>query len=180
MKFIKDVDTGEIFPIPDDTEEQINEKMPTLYKDEITPKIKVDYSGIDGVNDLMLQMSHELEEEKERKTVYHKFPFAKIISTIAICSVLIIGCVFGVRYVSNIDFESNPISIEASVDNASDILIDSSSENTITNSVDISKNESQIDSNFIIWSSIKILLAISIGLCIILGTVYMVKFIRSL
>lgn len=124
MKFIKDVDTGEVFPVPDNVEEQINDEMSTLYKDNAVPIMKADYSGVDGVNDLMLQMANELEEEKERKTVYHKFPFAKIITTVAVCAMIIVSCAFGVHYVSSINFVPTSISAE----NSSEILSDKSTE----------------------------------------------------
>ena len=39
MKFIEDVDTGELIAVPDDAEDQIYDKMPTLYKDD-TPNVK--------------------------------------------------------------------------------------------------------------------------------------------
>lgn len=143
MKFIKDVDTGEIFPVSDDVEEQINDEMPALYKDEITPTMKVNYSGIDGVNDLILQMSHELEEEKERKTVYHRFPFVKIVSALAVCAVLVVGCVFGIRYVSSIDFKTDTITVESPTADFYKSSINESSERTITDDSDSSEDESQ-------------------------------------
>lgn len=57
-------------------------------------------------------MQDELKEEKGKKTVYHKFPFVKIISAVAICAALVVGCVLGIRYVSSIDFKTEPIKIE--------------------------------------------------------------------
>lgn len=142
MKFIKDVDTGEIFPVPDNVEEQINDEMPTLYKDDAVPIMKVDYSGVDGVNDLMLQMTNELEEE-ERKTVYHKFPFAKIIATIAACVVLVISCTFGIRYILSTDFKTISISTETSNETSSEISTGKSMENSAIDVGESSKEETQ-------------------------------------
>lgn len=115
MKFIEDVDTGEIIPVPDDAEDQIYDEMPTLYKDETTDVAKEKYK-VDSVSanlvDVIFNLQDELKEEKGKKTVYHKFPFVKIISAVAICAALVVGCVLGVRYVSSIDFKTEPIIIE--------------------------------------------------------------------
>lgn len=156
MKFIKDVIPARFFPVPDDVEEQIKDEMPALYKDEITPTMKVNYSGIDGVNDLILQMSHELEDEKDHKTVYHKFPFVKIVSALAVCAVLVVGCVFGVRYVSSIDFKTDTITVEAPAADFYESSVDESSKRPITDDSDSSEDESQdnIDisfSNALLW-----------------------------
>lgn len=168
MKFIKDVDTGEIFPVSDDVEEQINDEMPALYKDEITPTMKVNYSGIDGVNDLILQMSHELEEEKDRKTVYHKFPFVKIVSALAVCAVLVVGCVFGIRYVSSIDFKTDTITVEAPAADFYESSVDEPSERPINDDSDSSEEESQdnIDISFLnalLWSGTILSVLLGIG-----------------
>lgn len=115
MKFIEDVDTGELIPVPDDAEDQIYDEMPTLYKDDTADvakdKYKVD-SGSANLVDVIFNLQDELKEEKGKKTVYHKFPFVKIISAVAICAALVVGCVLGVRYVSSIDFKTEPIIIE--------------------------------------------------------------------
>lgn len=109
MKFIKDVDSGEIFPIDDNIEQNI--EVPAFMKDDF-PEMKVDYSGENGANDIILDLSHQLREEKNSKTVYHKFPILKILFAFIITAVIVVCCVFGVRFANSVNFE--PITIEYS------------------------------------------------------------------
>ena len=107
MKYIKDVDSGEIFPIEDNNEQNI--EVPAFMKDDF-PELKVDYSGENGANDIILDLSQQLKEEKNSKTVYHKFPIIKILCAVMITAVIVVGGVFGVRFATSVDFE--PIKIE--------------------------------------------------------------------
>lgn len=109
MKFIKDVDSGEIFPIADDFEQNID--IPAFVDDKF-PEMKVDYSGKDGANDIILDLSHQLQDEKNSKTVYHKFPIMKILLAVMVSMVVVVVGVFGVRFVNSVNFE--PVTIEYS------------------------------------------------------------------
>ena len=173
MKLIEDVDTGELIPVPDDAEDQIYDEMPTLYKDEpadvTKDKYKVD-SGSANLVDVIFNLQDELKEEKGRKTVYHKFPFVKIISAVAICAALVIGCVLGVRYVSSIDFKTEPIIIEtpaADYSESSDNEIsDETNEDTAedTPSSEDEKQDEYADTIFFLSATLSALVVIPFGI----------------
>lgn len=173
MKFIEDVDTGELIPVPDDAEDQIYDEMPTLYKDEpadvAKDKYKVD-SGSANLVDVIFNLQDELKEEKGKKTVYHKFPFVKIISAVAICATLVVGCVLGIRYVSSIDFKTEPIKIETPAADYSERSDNEISEKTNddtaedTPSSEDEKRDEYIDNIFFLSSTLVTLFAISFGI----------------
>lgn len=106
MKYFKDVDTGELFPVEDDIEQNID--IPAFVKDDF-PELKVNYSGEGGVNDIIADLSHQLIDEKNSKTVYHKFPIMKILLAIIVSVVVVVVGVFGVRFATSVNFE--PITI---------------------------------------------------------------------
>ena len=106
MKYIEDVDTGELFPVEDDIEKNID--IPAFVKDDF-PELKVNYSGEGGVNDIIADLSHQLIDEKNNKTVYHKFPIMKILFAIVVSVVVLVVGVFGVRFATSVNFE--PITI---------------------------------------------------------------------
>lgn len=106
MKYIKDVDTGEIFPVEDEAEQEI--EIPAFVKDDF-PELKVNYSGEGGVNDIIADLSHQLIDEKNNKTVYHKFPIMKILCAVIVTAVVVVIGVFGVRFATSVNFE--PITI---------------------------------------------------------------------
>lgn len=106
MKYIKDVDTGEIFPVEDEAEQKI--EIPAFVKDDF-PELKVNYSGEGGVNDIIADLSHQLIDEKNNKTVYHKFPIMKILCAVIVTAVVVVIGVFGVRFATSVNFE--PITI---------------------------------------------------------------------
>lgn len=107
MKYIEDIDTGEIFPVEDEAEQEI--EIPAFVKDDF-PEMKVNYSGENGANDIILDLSHQLKEEKSSKTVYHKFPMMKILCAVIVTAVVVVVGVFGVRFATSVNFE--PITIE--------------------------------------------------------------------
>ena len=106
MKYIEDVDTGKIFPVEDEAEQEI--EIPAFVKDDF-PEMKVNYSGENGANDIILDLSHQLKEEKNSKTVYHKFPIMKILCAVIVTAVVVVVGVFGVRFATSVNFE--PITI---------------------------------------------------------------------
>lgn len=106
MKYYEDVDTGELFPVDDDIEQNI--EIPAFVKDDF-PEMKVNYSGENGANDIILDLSHQLKEEKNSKTVYHKFPIMKILLAVVVSVVVVVVGVFGVRFATSVNFE--PITI---------------------------------------------------------------------
>lgn len=106
MKYFEDVDTGEFFPVEDDIDQNI--EIPAFVKDDF-PEMKVNYSGENGANDIILDLSHQLKEEKNSKTVYHKFPIMKILLAIVVSVVVLVVGVFGVRFATSVNFE--PITI---------------------------------------------------------------------
>ena len=106
MKYIEDVDTGEIFPVEDEAEKEI--EIPAFVKDDF-PEMKVNYSGENGANDIILDLSQQLKEEKSSKTVYHKFPMMKILCAVIVTAVVVVVGVFGVRFATSVNFE--PITI---------------------------------------------------------------------
>lgn len=106
MKYIEDVDTGELFPVEDDIEQNID--TPAFVKDDF-PELKVNYSGEGGVNDIIADLSHQLIYEKNSKTVYHKFPIMKILLAVVVSVVVVVVGVFGVRFATSVNFE--PITI---------------------------------------------------------------------
>lgn len=106
MRYYEDVDTGELFPVDDDIEHNI--EIPAFVKDDF-PDMKVNYSGENGANDIILDLSHQLKEEKNSKTVYHKFPLMKILLAVVVSVVVVVVGVFGVRFATSVSFE--PITI---------------------------------------------------------------------
>ena len=139
MKFIKDVDSGEIFPIDDNIEQNI--EIPAFMNDDF-PEMKVDYSGENGANDIILDLSHQLREEKNSKTVYHKFPIMKIVFAFIISAFVLVACVFGVRFATSVNFE--PITIEYS-DNSSTFSDDGQLEEEEQYEDDKSQNDNSND-----------------------------------
>ena len=73
------------------------------------PELKVNYSGEGGVNDIIADLSHQLIDEKNNKTVYHKFPIMKILCAVIVTAVVVVIGVFGVRFATSVNFE--PITI---------------------------------------------------------------------
>ena len=106
MKYFEDVDTGELFPVEDDIEQNID--IPAFVKDDF-PELKINYSGEGGVNDIIADLSHQLIDEKNSKTVYHKFPIMKILLAVVVSVVVLVVGVFGVRFATSVNFE--PITI---------------------------------------------------------------------
>lgn len=49
MKFIEDVDTGELIPIPDNSEEEAINNIPGFVKDDF-PALKVNYDWASVIN----------------------------------------------------------------------------------------------------------------------------------
>ena len=111
MRFIKDVDTGELIPISNDSEEESFNNIPGYVKDDF-PEIKADYGG---VNDIVLDLTNQLKAEKESKTVIHKhkFPVLKIIASALVVGAVVVGGFFGVRFVSSIEFITDPVVINS-------------------------------------------------------------------
>lgn len=116
MRFIKDVDTGELIPISNDSEEEAFNNIPGYVKDDF-PEIKSDYCG---VNDIVLDLTNQLKAEKESKTVIHKhkFPVLKIIAAALVVGTVVVGCFFGVRFVSSIEFITDPVVINSESESA--------------------------------------------------------------
>lgn len=106
MKYIEDVDTGELFPVEDEAEQEI--EIPAFVKDDF-PEMKVNYSGENGANDIIIDLAHQLKDEKNSKTVYHKFPIIKILCAVIVATVVVVVGVFGVRFATSVQFE--PITI---------------------------------------------------------------------
>ena len=152
MKFIKDVDSGEIFPIADDYEQNID--IPVFVDDKF-PEMKVDYSGKDGANDIILDLSHQLQDEKNSKTVYHKFPIIKILLAVMVSMVVAIVGVFGVRFVNSINIE--PITIEYSKNTEYSEIINNSDE---TNEEEQQNDESNSDPKSLLESRLSSLSSI--------------------
>lgn len=165
MKYIKDVDTGEIFPVEDEAEQEI--EIPAFVKDDF-PEMKVNYSGENGANDIILDLSHQLKEEKSSKTVYHKFPIMKILCAVIVTAVVVVIGVFGVRFATSVNFE--PITI-----GHTESLIKEEPEKQEENTESEKNNE---DSTII--SEIISILPIMFGVSLtITGIQLAVKFMRS-
>lgn len=111
IKYVKDVDTGEIYPIKADSEKESLNNVPGFVEDDF-PEICVNYSGADGANDIILDLKHQIKEERASKTVIHKYPIAKILCAAALVAVMVVGVVFGVRVVSNVQLQ--PITVQYS------------------------------------------------------------------
>lgn len=165
MKYIKDVDTGEIFPVEDEAEQEI--EIPAFVKDDF-PELKVNYSGEGGVNDIIADLSHQLIDEKNNKTVYHKFPIMKILCAVIVTAVVVVIGVFGVRFATSVNFE--PITI-----GHTESLIKEEPEKQEENTESEKNNE---DSTII--SEIISILPIMFGVSLtITGIQLAVKFMRS-
>ncbi len=165
MKYIEDVDTGEIFPVEDEAEQEI--EIPAFVKDDF-PEMKVNYSGENGANDIILDLSHQLIDEKNNKTVYHKFPIMKILCAVIVTAVVVVIGVFGVRFATSVNFE--PITI-----GHTESLIKEEPEKQEENTESEKNNE---DSTII--SEIISILPIMFGVSLtITGIQLAVKFMRS-
>lgn len=125
MKYIKDVDTGEIFPIENETEQEI--EIPAFVKNDF-PEIKVNYNGENNANDIILDLSHQLKEEKNSKTVYHKFPIIKILCAVIVTTAVIVVGIFCAHFAKSIKFE--PITIEYTENSAKENEPEQQEENT--------------------------------------------------
>ena len=115
IKYIKDVDTGEIYPINSNSEQEAINNAPAHVVDDF-PEIHVNFDGENGANEMILDLTAQLREEKASKTVIHKFPIAKILCAVALIAVIVVGGVFGVRVVSNVQLQ--PITIQYSDNSA--------------------------------------------------------------
>ncbi len=166
MKYFEDVDTGELFPVEDDIEQNID--IPAFVKDDF-PELKINYSGEGGVNDIIADLSHQLIDEKNSKTVYHKFPIMKILLAIIVSVVVVVVGVFGVRFVTSVNFE--PITIGHTESFVKEDEPEKQEENT-------ESEENNEDSTIIseIISVLPIMLVVSLT---ITGIQLAVKFIRS-
>lgn len=116
MRYIKDVDTGELIPISNDSEDESLNNIPGYVKDDF-PEIKADYGG---VNDIVLDLTNQLKAEKASKTVIykHKFPVLKIIAAALVVGAVVVGGFFGVRFVSSIEFITDPVVISSESESA--------------------------------------------------------------
>lgn len=116
MRYIKDVDTGELIPILNYSEDEALNNIPGYVKDDF-PEIKADYGG---VNDIVLDLSNQLKAEKASKTVIykHKFPVLKIIAAALVVGAVVVGVFFGVRFVSSIEFITDPVVISSESESA--------------------------------------------------------------
>lgn len=166
MKYIEDVDTGEIFPVEDETEQEI--EIPAFVKDDF-PELKVNYSGEGGVNDIMADLSHQLIDEKNNKTVYHKFPIMKILCAVIVTAIVVVVGVFGVRFTTSINFE--PIMIGHTESSVKEDGPEKQEENT---------ESDEINEDSTIISEIISVLPIMFGVSLtITGIKLTVKFMRS-
>ncbi len=166
MKYYEDVDTGDLFPVEDDIEQNI--EIPAFVKDDF-PEIKVNYSGENGANDIILDLSHQLKEEKNSKTVYHKFPIMKILLAIVVSVVVLVIGVFGVRFAASVNFE--PITIGHTESFVKEDELEKQEENT-------ESEENNEDST--IFSEIISVLPMMLGVSLtIIGIQFAVKFMKS-
>lgn len=163
MKYIEDVDTGEIFPVEDETEQEI--EIPAFVKDDF-PELKVNYSGEGGVNDIIADLSHQLIDEKNSKTVYHKFPIMKILCAVIVTAIVVVVGVFGVRFATSVNFE--PITIGHTESSVKEDGPEKQEENT---------ESDEINEDSTIISEIISVLPIMLG--VIAGIQFAVKFMRS-
>lgn len=129
MKYIEDVDTGELIPISDNSEEEAINNIPRFVNDDF-PEIRI---NSDGTNEIISDLCDQLKEEKANKTVYHKFPFVKIIVSALVVSALAVSVFAGIRYVQNIDFE--PVTVQTPV--FSETLEETEEDETDENFVDV-------------------------------------------
>lgn len=136
IKYIKDVDTGEIYPVRSDSEKEALNNVPGFVEDDF-PEIHVNYSGENGVNDIIADLTTQLKEEKASRTVIHKFPIAKILSAAALVAVLVVGCVFGVRFASSIQFEPVTVKYSESVTTETEEPIETAAEEVPTEQADL-------------------------------------------
>lgn len=157
MKFIEDVDTGELIPIPDNSEEEAINNIPRFVKDDF-PEIRI---KSDGTNEIISDLCDQLKEEKANKTVYHKFPFLKIITSAIVIAVIAVFGFFGIRYVSNINIEPFTVDISSTVSEESAV------------------SEEDDDESFIDYLLPKVLPALSL-LLTVTGVRFTIKFVQHL
>lgn len=166
MKYIEDVDTGEIFPVEDEAEQEI--EIPAFVKDDF-PELKVNYSGEGGVNDIIADLSHQLIDEKNSKTVYHKFPITKILCAVIVTAIVVVVGVFGVRFATSVNFE--PITIGHTESSVKEDGPEKQEENT---------ESDEINEDSTIISEIISVLPMMLGVLLtITGIQFAVKFMRS-
>lgn len=166
MKYFEDVDTGELFLVEDDIEQNID--IPAFVKDDF-PELKINYSGEGGVNDIIADLSHQLIDEKNSKTVYHKFPIMKILCAVIVIAVVVVVGVFGVRFATSVNFE--PITIGHTESFVKEDELEKQEENT-------ESEENNEDST--IFSEIISVLPMMLGVSLtIIGIQFAVKFMKS-
>lgn len=103
MKYVQDVDSGEIFPVPDNNGQNID--IPGYAKNDF-PVLKVDYSGENGANDIIEDLSQQPMEEKKSKTAHHDFSILKMLCTMIASFVIIICGTIGINLASCFSYES--------------------------------------------------------------------------
>lgn len=103
MKYVQDVDSGEIFPVPDNNEQNID--IPGYVKNDF-PVLKVDYSGENDTNDIIEDLSQQLIEEKKSKTAHHDFSILKTLCAMIASFVIIICGTIGINLASCFSYES--------------------------------------------------------------------------
>ncbi len=171
MKYIEDVDTGELFPVEDNIDQNI--EIPAFVKDDF-PDMKVNYSGENGANDIILDLSHQLKEEKNSKTVYHKFPIMKILLAIVVSVVVVVVGVFGVRFATSVNFEPITVGHTESFVKEESEMQEENTESEENNEDSTESEENNEDSTF--FSEILYLMPI---LLTIIGIQFAVKFIKT-
>lgn len=109
MKYIKEVDSGELIPVPEEDDEIADLKIPQHLDADNFPSMNIsvdDYSA----NEIIADLNKQLNDERRSKTVYHKIPFAKIIGAVCLSVGIILAGVFGIRLINSV--EITPVVIE--------------------------------------------------------------------
>lgn len=109
MKYIKEVDSGELIPIPEEDNEITDFKIPQHLDADNFPSMNIsvdDYSA----NEIIADLNKQLNDERKSKTVYHKIPFAKTLGAVCLSVGIILAGTFGIRLINSI--EMKPVVIE--------------------------------------------------------------------
>lgn len=131
MKYIKEVDSGELIPVPEEDNEITDFKIPQHLDTDNFPSMNIsvdDYSA----NEIIADLNKQLNDERKSKTVYHKIPFAKTLGAVCLSVGIILAGTFGIRLINSIEMKPVVIELEqTSADEQSEEVAEHINEKTV-------------------------------------------------
>lgn len=129
MKYIKEVDSGELIPVAEEDNEITDFIIPQHLDTDNFPSMNIsvdDYSA----NEIIADLNKQLNDERKSKTVYHKIPFAKTLGAVCLSVGIILAGTFGIKLINSIEMKPVVIELEqTSADEQSEEVAEHINEN---------------------------------------------------